>query len=948
MATLRRTAAAIGGLSLVVGGLAATIAPASANPDGTDLVISEVYGGGGNSGATYTHDFIELYNPTDAPISVDNWSVQYRSATGTTPTVTTLCGEVPAGGHYLVQEAPGAGGTTPLPAPDAFGDAAMSGSNGVVLLVDSATPVTAQGNLAGSDLVVDAVGYGTTPTTFETVNTGVALTNTTAAGRDAAGTDNDHNANDFSEAAPVPQNDGVDEVAECGDTGGEFEGTIAEIQGTGDVSPHLDDAATTQGVVTAAYPSGGFFGFYLQTDGTGGETDLATHNASDGIFVRQTVSAGAVTVQPGDLVEVTGTVTEFAGQTQIEVSDAADIVELTGSPAGVTPVVSEWPDTDAERETLEGMLFAPQGEFTITDNFGTNSFGELVLAQGDQPLIQPTEVARPGSAEADAVAADNAARRIVLDDGSSTSFSSNTNATPPYISNTQPFRVGATSTFDDAVIFTQGGSPTSPTYRFEPVQPVIGPANVESPIFFPDTRTDAPDEELLSEDGTPELKVASFNVLNYFTTLGDPNNDNVSEDGCRAFNDRTGDGNNVRDSCDQRGAWDPEDFERQQTKIVSAINALDADIVGLMEIENSAKLGETPDEAVQSLVDALNTAAGTGTWAANPSSGELPPVEQQDVITNAIIYRTAAVERVGEARALGDLSEGNDTPDDEPFANAREPIAQAFAPVDGGDPFLVVVNHFKSKGSPGPFPGDEDTGDGQGASNESRKRQAQALADWVPTIQGDVEDVLLLGDFNSYTEEDPLHILYDAGYTDVESAFVNGEYSYSFGAQSGSLDHVLANESALERLTGTDIWNINAVEPVALEYSRYNNHGTLFHADGPFRSSDHDPVVVGLDVPEPLPTPVMDVSMSPKKVKAGKTRPTLTVTLVDPENKKQRVDGVVRITFEDEVRTETLRKGEALFELGTFDNAGEVTITIEYLGSDIHRRVTETFTFEVS
>ena len=193
--------------------------------------------------------------------------------------------------------------------------------------------------------------------------------------------------------------------------------------------------------------------------------------------------------------------------------------------------------------------------------------------------------------------------------------------------------------------------------------------------------------------------------------------------------------------------------------------------------------------------------------------------------------------------ALGDQSD-----DGEAFQNAREPIAQAFAPVGGGEDFVVVVNHFKSKGSAGPWPGDADTGDGQGASNESRERQATALRDWVatdPTGAG-TDSVLLVGDFNAYGQEDPLQILYGAGFVDAEAFFGLGESSYSFGGLSGSLDHVLLSPAAAERATGADIWTINSPESIALEYSRYNYHGTLFYEPNPFRSSDHDPVKVGL------------------------------------------------------------------------------------------------------
>jgi 5'-nucleotidase len=122
-----------------------------------------------------------------------------------------------------------------------------------------------------------------------------------------------------------------------------------------------------------------------------------------------------------------------------------------------------------------------------------------------------------------------------------------------------------------------------------------------------------------------------------------------------------------------------------------------------------------------------------------------------------------------------------------------------------------------------------------------------------------VKSVVLGGDFNSYAMEDPLRILYDAGFANVEQHFGNGEYSYSFSGLSGSLDHILVNDAALARSTGTDIWNINSGESLALEYSRYNYHGTDFHAAGPYRSSDHDPVIVGLDLGMP---PTLEVELS--------------------------------------------------------------------------------------
>jgi 5'-nucleotidase len=664
----------------------------------------------------------------------------------------------------------------------------------------------------------------------------------------------------------------VTDAAEATDTGS-FQWTVAEpdapvtiaqIQGTGATSPLLGDKVTTRGIVTAAYPAGGFFGFYIQTPGTGAANiDLSTHTASDAVFVRQ--PTGNVTTTVGSYVEVTGTVTEFAGATQVEVAPTdIKVVDEAVAPV-VTTTTASWPRAAAEKESLEGMRYRPTGSFTISNTFSTNNFGEVGLAQGTKPLIQRTEVERPGPAGSSATEADNLARAIVLDDGASTNFLLtgnattcsprpancllNGNLTPPYVSTTDPIRVGAKATFTDDVIFTEGGSPSAPTYRFQPLATVVGPGNAGSPATFENTRTAAPDEALINETGDADLKVASFNVLNYFTTLGDADDDNVGDGGCTPFRDRNDDGNTVNSGCDQRGAWDPQDFQRQQSKIVKAINALDADVVGLLEIENSKTLGETPDEATNTLVAALNADAGAGTWAVNPSSSELPATGM-DVITNAIIYKPASVDRVGQSRALGTLSDAG-----EAFDNAREPLGQVFKAKSGGDPFLFVINHFKSKGSAGPNPGDADTGDGQGASNGSRVLQATALRDWVAGLQTEtgVESVVLGGDFNSYAMEDPLKVLYDADYTNVEQHFANGEYSYSFSGLSGSLDHILVNDAALARSTGTDIWNINSGESLALEYSRWNYHATDFHAPGPYRSSDHDPVVLGLTAEDAAP-----------------------------------------------------------------------------------------------
>ena len=828
MSAIRKSSlSALAAFAALVTGVALA-SPAAAVPSASaPVIINEVYGGGGNSGAAFDRDFIELYNPTDAALPLTGMAVQYASATGISWQVTNLSGSIPAHGYYLVAEAAGANAAPAVPTPDASGTIPMSATAGKVALTSTTTALTCGTDCATIAAVVDLVGFGATASSFAGTGPTPAPSNSTSVARTAGHPNTPNNATDFVSGTPTPQNTATPPDGPVDPPVDPSELTIAEIQGTGSASTHVGETVITTGVVTAAYPIGGFNGYVIQTPGTGGAIDLGTHTASDAIFVFSSSTVGSVTI--GDTVKVTGAVSEFNGLTEITVTSAAGL-EVLPAGAPVTAATVGWPAGDAQRESLESMLYDAGDNWTVSNTFATNNFGEVGLAVGSTPLIIPTEVARPGTAGYTAAVADNAARAIALDDGASTNFlnAANQTQTPPYISLTDPVRVNAAVDFAQPVIidFRNNVWKLNPTSQY-----VAGAPN--PPATFENDRTASP------ADVGGDFTVASFNVLNYFTSLG--------EDfaGCTSFNDRTGDPVTVNNcpGTGPRGAFEDEDLARQQAKIVEAINALDADVVGLLEIENSAVVDGVADEALATLVDALNADAGAGTWAYVPSSTELPAASLQDVITNALIYQPAAVERVGDSRALGTESE---TPNGA-FQNAREPIGQEFISTDGGESIFVAVNHFKSKGSGGPWPGDADAGDGQGSSNESRVRQAEALSAWVDSITDAGDAVALIGDFNAYTMEDPLEVLYDDGYADATLELSPGEYSYSFGGQSGSLDHVLLNEAALDRATGADIWEINAEESIALEYSRYNYHGTLFYDDDVYRSSDHDPVVVGLE-----------------------------------------------------------------------------------------------------
>ncbi|WP_246822321.1 lamin tail domain-containing protein [Corynebacterium sp. HMSC068G04] len=370
--------------SLAIAALVSTcvvVPQAGAAVDGSTAVISEVYGGGGNKNAPFTNDFIELYNPTGSAIDLTGWSVEYFSSKGNSGGKTTLNGSIPAGGYYLIQE--GGGGTgEPLPTPDAEGGLSMSGSKGSVKLYDA------------SGAEVDVVGYGETSLSEGSPTS--SLSNTTSAQRDDAGTDTDDNAADFSTAGPTPTSSGGGATApenpqpedpQPAEPGATV--TIPEIQGTGAESPLKGQNVTTQGVVTAMWQGEkSLNGFTIQTPGTG---QTAPTEASEAVFVY----TGGTGFYPkiGESVEVTGSVDEYYGQTQIALAQGS-VLDTALDP--VTPLsLDALPEGDEAREKLESMLLKP-GVHTVTDNYGLNRYGELGLAPGTEALRQPTDIVSPG------------------------------------------------------------------------------------------------------------------------------------------------------------------------------------------------------------------------------------------------------------------------------------------------------------------------------------------------------------------------------------------------------------------------------------------------------------------------------------------------------------------------------------------------------------------------
>lgn len=617
---------------------------------------------------------------------------------------------------------------------------------------------------------------------------------------------------------------------------------IGAVQGAGDVSPMLGSTVTVRGTVVGDYEGVAptLRGFYVQDAGDG---NAAT---SDGLFV---FHGSTDSVALGDVVEVTGTVQEFQNQTQL----GSASVDVCGTGSTVPPADLTLPFTSAdELERTEGMLVRLPQTLSVTEHFQLGRFGEVVVSSGGR-LDQPTQVAPPGAA-AIAIQNQNNLNRIKLDDALQ-----NQNPDPigfarggAPLSASNTLRGGDTVTGAVGVLtYTWAGNAASGNaYRVRPAQALGGQAEFVAanprPAAAPEVRGD--------------LKVASANLLNYFNTFT----------GC------TGGVGGAALDC--RGADNATELERQAAKEVAALVKLDADVVGYMEMEND---GYGADSAVQDLVNRLNAATAPGTWAfVDPDPANGLNAAGDDAIKVGLLYRPAAVTPVGSAAADTEAPAG--------FWD-RVPVAQTFASVSDGGRFTVVANHFKSKGCTDAAGLDLDQGDGQGCWNARRTAQAERLATWLatdPTDSGD-DDVMIVGDLNSYAQEDPIATLEAAGFVALAD---DDEYSYVFDGQWGSLDHALASASLAEQVTGAAPYHVNADEPSGLDYNinfKTPAQITSLYAADEFRTSDHDPLLVGLDLdttgPVVAPTVVGDLGdggwyVGDVEVSWSVTDPDTTVT----------------------------------------------------------------------
>ncbi len=579
---------------------------------------------------------------------------------------------------------------------------------------------------------------------------------------------------------------------------------IADVQGEGAKSPLVGQTVTVEGIVTGDFQDGdadrqsNLGGFFIQS-----RSPDESPNTSDGLFIYES----RTDVSPGDVVRVEGEVAEFYGETQLRARSVTVIGEGAADPVELAlPAARVRRNGDgvliADLEAYEGMLVRVTNTLTVIDSYGLQRAGTLLL-HAEGRAAQFTNSFAPDVAGYAQHRERFVRQTLLLDDGRR-----DENVTPvrflfPFDDTDRGIRVGDELTGLTGVIrySRDSGEEGTETYR---LVPVVSPELV--PIRF---------DGSLQAAGGGIVRVMSFNALNFFPTI----DTRGAVCGPNAL------------SC--RGADSREELGRQRAKLITTLALADADVIGLMEIENDAK------RSLEQLATGLAEVSGEP-WRYIDTG-----VIGDDAIKVGLLYNSATLRPVGAHAIL-------DSDVDAEFIDSknRPVLAQTFATLEGDERFTVAVNHLKSKGSDCDELGDPDAGDGQANCNRTRTRAARAEIRWLagdPTAADD-PDVLVIGDLNAYRREDPVRAFTDAGYANLLDRFVGEDaYSFVFRGESGALDHALASPSLVGKVGSVREWHINADEPRLLDYNLDDDRDPgYFDAETPFRASDHDPVIVDL------------------------------------------------------------------------------------------------------
>ena len=773
--------------------------PASAEPS-TGIVINEVYGGGGNSGATYTNDFIELTNHSDESIDLTGWSVQYhpRSASGNWQ-VTPLEGSIEPGQYYLIAQARGNGGSQELPEPDVAGEIPMSGSDGTVALVESTDALTCGTDCADDTAIVDLVGFGTAEIAEGSPIAGVS--NVYSAQRTDTG-DTDDNATDFVVAEPTPaaHNSAGVPTPECPDEPGDTR--IRDIQGDAWLSP-LDDETVTDvpGIVTAAGPQG----FWMQDPEP--DDDPAT---SEGIYVYLGTTA---TVQPGDAVTVSGDISDYyplsfgevfpetANLSLTEITDATVAVCSSDNPIPVEYITGDdIPDTyapetptgnvedlgrlDPTRSVLEFWESREGTNVAVTDArvIGPgNAYGEIYLT------VKPDEYASERGGTVNTGYENTPTGRITVNPVSG--------HVPP--ANVGDVLVGDTVGPVDYILY--GGYSIAAT--------VLG-EHIDNGL----------ERQTATPHGDDQLAVATYNVENL--TVGD-SDAKFAElaagivDGLASPDIVT-----LEEIQDDTGATDDGVVDASQTldRLVAEIEAAGGPAYQWRQISPEDKMdGGAPGGNIRVA------------FLFNPDRVDFIDRPGGDATT------PVTVETGDDGSAQLSVSPGRIDPGNDAWFESRKPLAGEF--VFNGEKVIVVVNHFNSKG------GDQNA-DGRYQPPE-RVTEVQRIQQ-AEVVNGFVRDILavdpqagvvIAGDINDYQFSPALEALTggdDPVLVDLINTLPETErYTYVFNGISQVLDHILVSP-ALASAAEYEVVHLNA------EFSQ--------------QASDHDPQVVRLGFDRPACT----------------------------------------------------------------------------------------------
>ncbi|MFW1747377.1 ExeM/NucH family extracellular endonuclease [Acinetobacter guillouiae] len=742
---------------------------------------------------------LEIYNPDGSTVNLADYQIEQYTNGATSKTATyTLEGNLASKAKFII-------GRTELQAElgtkvNQVAGLTFNGDDALVL-VYKGTPVDRFGRIGDKPA---SGGWGTTITSYQNSLSRIK------------------NKNDVSAVDPNSAFDLDSEWSKWSDRN-----AFSSYLGTGTTTPpitviscstadtaiaDLQSAAQNQqyvvrGVITADYRyQNGFSGFYIQTPDS-----KAKANLSNAIFVylpaASTITGGKV----GEEVILKGRLTNYENQLQIDQlssniqtcnNQAASLVSSTPIQLPFSSLIDA---TGNAPKRYQGMLVKIPQTLTVSENYDYGRYGQLSLSLGR--LYIPTNLYPAKSNEAVALAKQNLLSKIILDDGYN-----NQNRTPwlPQTFNAaNTLRTGYQLKNVEGILEYRFNA-----WRIQPIQNKALPEVVKDSNLRNST--------VLAKE-SKQVRVAAFNVLNY---------DNSPLIGVKP----------------DRGANTETEFNRQHAKIVSAIKTIDADVYGLMEIANNG-YGE------KSAVNYLTKALGADwKYVIPPNMDKLGT----DVIAVAIIYNSKRVKPVGNPVVYDDLTQKN-----------RVTMAQSFQAVTGGKTFTVVPNHLKSKGS---CPDDKTSpeanqGDGQGCWNPTRVTAVQKLIQWIATnpTKAEKPNYLLVGDMNSYAKEDPILAFEKANYkillNDEKVGQGKSAYSYVFGVASdatgnggaGNLDHAIADANLYPMVKRTFAWHINADEPTALDYNEeYKTEEQIasFYAPDAFRSSDHDPVIVDLDLNE--------------------------------------------------------------------------------------------------